>query len=184
MTSLKPFRQLIVLIVALWAIHLLNLVSADWLMMFGLEPRRFRGLDGIIAAPLLHGSFSHLMSNTMGMAVLGGLVCLHGARTFVRVSVFVTLVAGLVTWCVAREGLHVGASSLIFGYFGYLLGRGYVERTPKALIIAVIVVIFYGGLIWGVLPTQRGISWEGHLFGALAGFLAARTRIHTDAASP
>jgi len=102
-------------------------------MIFGIEPRRLRGLDGVIGAPFLHGNFSHLISNTVGLIVLGGLVCMHSAATFLRVTVFVTLAAGIATWLMARNGLHVGASSLVFGYFGYLLARGFVERTPVSL---------------------------------------------------
>ena len=180
MPNFGPFRPIILLIVAVWILHLVNAVTGGLLMPLGIEPRAFRGLDGVLAAPLLHGSFSHLLSNTAGLAVLGGLVCIHSQSTFWRVTVFVTIFAGLATWALARTGLHVGASSLVFGYFGYLVMRGFVERTPLALVIAVVVAVTYGGLLYGVLPNEKGVSWEGHLFGFLAGMLAARWRIHVN----
>lgn len=180
--TLKPGRisPIISLLAALWIIHLINALSGGVLMPLGIEPRTLRGLDGVLAAPLLHSSFGHLLSNTAGLGILGILICMQDRSTFWRVTVFVTIVAGLATWMLARKGLHVGASSLVFGYFGYLLMRGFVERTPSAVIIAVLVAATYGGLLYGVLPNQPGISWEGHLFGFLAGALAARWRIHLD----
>ena len=94
-------------------------------------------------------------------------------------TAFVTVVAGLATWALARQGLHVGASGLVFGYFGYLVMRGVVEKTMISVVIAVAVAVTYGGLLYGVLPNQTAISWEGHLFGFAAGLLAARWRIHS-----
>ncbi len=178
--KLGPISPIVTLLAALWIIHLINALSGGLLMPLGIEPRTLRGLDGVLAAPLLHGSFSHLLSNTAGLGILGILICIQDRSTFWRVTVFITIVAGLATWWLARSGLHVGASSLVFGYFGYLLMRGFVERTPASIIMAVLVAATYGGLLYGVLPNQRGISWEGHLFGFLAGALAARWRIHLD----
>ncbi len=175
-----PLTPVITLIALLWVIHVINALTGGLLLPLGIEPRQLRGLDGVLAAPLLHSSFSHLLSNTAGLGILGILICIQDRATFWRVTVFVTIIAGLATWLLARNGLHVGASSLVFGYFGYLLMRGFVERTPSAVLVAVLVAATYGGLIYGVLPNQRGISWEGHLFGFLAGALAARWRIHVD----
>ena len=175
-----PVGPIITLLGALWIIHIINVLTGGLLMPLGIEPRTLRGLDGVLAAPLLHSDFGHLISNTAGLGVLGVLMCVQSRSTFWRVTVFVTIIAGFATWILARSGLHVGASSLVFGYFGYLLMRGYVERTPVAIIVALIVAATYGGLLYGVLPNQRGISWEGHLFGFLAGALAARWRIHRN----
>lgn len=175
-----PVGPIITLLGAVWIIHIINVVTGGLLMPLGIEPRTLRGLDGVLAAPLLHSDFRHLMSNTAGLGVLGAVICVHSRSTFWRVTLFVTIIAGLATWALARSGLHVGASGLIFGYFGYLLMRGFVERTPIAVIVALVVAATYGGLLYGVLPNQSGISWEGHLFGFLAGTLAARWRIHRN----
>lgn len=182
MPNAGRFTPVLVLIALIWAIHVINVLLGGMLFAFGLEPRQLAGLDGLIAAPLLHSDLKHLMSNTAGLAILGSLVCVHGSHTFWRVSAFVAVVAGLATWILARQGLHVGASGLVFGYFGYLVARGVVERTPIALGIALVVAVTYSGLLYGVLPNQTGISWEGHLFGFLAGVLGARWRIHLDTA--
>jgi membrane associated rhomboid family serine protease len=176
--NLTPFRSLIFFVGLLWVLHVINVITGDWMHRFGLIPRSVNGLEGVLASPLIHGSFSHLISNTAGLLVLGALICIHGAGTFLRVTVFVAVVGGLATWLFARTGNHIGASGLVFGYFGYLVARGIVERTPKGIIIAVLVTLFYSGLLWGVLPGKKGISWEGHLFGFIAGLIAARWRIH------
>ncbi|MFK8029968.1 MAG: rhomboid family intramembrane serine protease [Gammaproteobacteria bacterium] len=178
--TLSRFRPVIMLILFIWAIHLVNVVTGGWLYFLGIEPRQIRGLDGVLAAPFLHGSFNHLLSNTTGLAILGVLICSFKSATFWRVTAFVTVIAGLGTWALAREGLHLGASSLVFGYFGYLVMRGLVERTFISVVVAAVVAVTYGGLLYGVLPNQTGISWEGHLFGFLAGLLAARWRIHLN----
>ncbi len=173
-----PFRPIVTLLVAVWVIHLVNLLTGGLLMPLGLEPRILRGLDGVLAAPFLHANFSHLLSNTAGLAVLGVLICLQSRRAFWRVTACIILVGGAATWLLARSGLHVGASGLVFGYFGYLVMRGWVERTPAAVMVALLVAITYSGLLYGILPSQKGISWEGHLCGFLAGMLAARWRVH------
>jgi len=141
---------------------------------YGLQPRSVSGLIGILTMPLLHGDLGHLVANTASMIVLGTLVAFRGARVFGRVTVHVMLVAGPMMWLVARNANHIGASVLIFGYLGFLLSIGIFERQVRSIVLSVLVGILYGGMIWGVLPGQPGISWEGHLFGCLGGIHAAR----------
>ncbi|MEM7083357.1 MAG: rhomboid family intramembrane serine protease [Pseudomonadota bacterium] len=178
MTLIGRLSPIFTVIVAVWFIHAVNVTTGGVLYAFGIEPRTLRGLDGVLGAPWLHGDWQHLLSNTAGLAVLGGLICLHSRSTFWRVTLFVTVLAGIATWALARPGLHIGASLLVFGYFGYLIVRGWVERTPMAIVTALMVASLYGGMLYGVLPTRPGVSFEGHLFGAVAGFLAARWRLH------
>ncbi len=175
-----PFKPVVSLLVIIWIIHFVNVITGGWLMPFGLEPRALRGLDGVMGAPFLHANLGHLLSNSAGLAVLGALICLQSGRAFWRVSAVVIIVGGMATWLLARTGLHVGASGLVFGYFGYLVMRGWVERTPMAVVVALLVAITYSGLLYGLLPGQRGISWEGHRYGFLAGMLAARWRVHHE----
>ncbi len=175
------FRPIVTLIVVVWAIHLVNVLTGGLLMSFGLEPRALRGLDGVLAAPFLHANFGHLLSNTAGLAILGALICLQSRRAFWRVTALIALVGGSATWLLAGSGLHVGASGLVFGYFGYLVMRGWVERTPAAVVVALLVAITYSGLLYGILPSQKGISWGGHLYGFLARMLAARWRVQLTA---
>lgn len=140
----------------------------------GIVPRTADGLRGIPLWPLLHASFGHVLSNTLPMAVLGGVIAIQGGRALLKVSAIVVLVSGVGVWVFARPGIHVGASGLVFGYFGYLVARAWYRRSFSAVLVAVLVAFFYGGLIFGVLPTFGFVSWEGHLFGLLAGVLAAK----------
>lgn len=158
-----------------WAMELGDaLVPGRWLDSNGIVPRTWDGLRGIVFAPLLHGGFGHLIANTVPFLVLGFLVLLRGLGTFVGVSLLIMLLGGLGVWLLAPGNtIHIGASGLIFGYIGYLLARGYFERSFGSLAIAVVVAVTYGGALWGVLPGQPGISWQGHLFGFLAGVATA-----------
>lgn len=159
----------------IWAIEIINLfVFHGKLRALGIYPRRIFGLRGIVFAPFLHGGIGHLIANTIPFVTLGWLVMLRRTSDFFTVSIITMFVSGLGTWMIGTPAFHIGASGLIFGYFGFLLLRGYFERNIPSILFSLIVFFFYGGLIWGVLPTQPGVSWEGHLFGFLGGVLAAR----------
>lgn len=164
-----------VLVGLMWLVGMLNLLFDYRLSDYGVVPRTAEGLIGIPLMPFLHGSFDHLVVNTMPMVVLGGLVAIHGSRKFLTATVFITLVGGGALWVVGRTAVHVGASGLVFGYFGYLIARAWYTRSLIAVLIAVVVAVVYGGILLGVLPFfQEGVSWEGHLTGLIAGALAAR----------
>lgn len=142
--------------------------------VFGIIPRNPIGLRGILFAPFLHGGLGHLIGNTVPFLVLGWLVMLRETSDFFVVSILSALVSGLGTWMFGATGTHLGASGVIFGYLGYLLARGYFERSAFAIMMSLFVGALYGSLIWGILPLQQGISWEGHLFGFLGGILSAK----------
>ena len=113
------------------------------------------------------------VSDVVGL-VLGWFVALAGTTALVEVTILVALFGGAGTWLIGRSGsVHVGASGVVFGYLGYLLGRGLFERSLGSILVSLVVGVLYGGLVWGVLPTRPGVSWEGHLCGFLAGVLAA-----------
>ena len=158
----------------LWGIELVNVAFGNRLLAFGILPRTIVGLRGIIFAPFLHGSFTHLLANTLPLLVLGSLVLLSGRRAFVRASVIIAVVGGGLTWAFGRAAYHVGASGLIFGYLGFLVAKAWYERQVLSILIALLAAGLYGGILWGVLPTTPGVSWEGHIFGFLAGLLAGR----------
>jgi len=161
-------------IALLWIVEIVDVaILSDRLEAHGIGPRRLDGLEGVLTAPFLHDDFGHLLANTIPLVVLGGLVLVAGIQRFAQVLVIVTIGAGVLIWLLARGGNHIGASILVFGFFGYLLGRGYFERSVGAIVVAVIVALVYGGLFWGLLPIRPGVSWEGHLFGLLAGIAAA-----------
>lgn len=159
-----------------WLVELLDhFVFRGSLDRFGIVPHSISGLQGILFAPFLHGSWPHLISNTVPFMILGWFVMLQETADFFIVTAFSMVTAGLGTWLFGAErSVHVGASSLVYGYLGFLLLRGYFERNQTSVMLSILVFFLYGGVVWGVLPTQAGISWEGHLFGFVGGVLAAR----------
>ena len=158
----------------LWSIECVNALLGHRLNRWGILPRTFAGLVGIPLSPFLHGSFAHLILNTVPLVTLGSFVAFYGTRIFLTVSLWIILLSGAALWLFGRSAYHVGASSVLFGYFGYLVARGWYERSITALLVAFLTLVLYGGIVWGVLPTRSYISWEGHLFGLLAGVLVAR----------
>ncbi len=140
----------------------------------GIQPRELDGLDGVLWAPVLHAGWQHLVANTVPVLVLGFFVLAGGVNQFVMVTATVWIVGGFGTWLVAAGGTHIGASILIFGWMMFLLVRGFYARSAGQITLAAMLFLFWGGMLWGVLPGVPGVSWEGHLFGALGGLLAAR----------
>jgi membrane associated rhomboid family serine protease len=152
---------------------------------FGIRPRTLDGLYGILYAPFLHGSFAHLMANTIPLLVLGWFVLLHGVKRFVFVTITVILISGLGTWLIGPpHSVHIGASGLVFGYFGFLLLNSWFERSLSSVLWAVLVFFLYGSLMWGVLPQGNNISWQGHLFGFIGGGAAAYLLARRPSAPP
>lgn len=163
------------LIALLWVLEIIDQLTGRALDQLGIRPRTISGLRGILFAPFLHGSITHLLANTVPFLTLGWFVMLRRTSDFWIVSAIAMLVGGLGTWLVgASYTVHIGASGVIFGYLGFLLSRGYFERSFISIALSVVIVVLYGGLLWGVLPGRIGVSWEGHLFGFVGGAIAAR----------
>ena len=163
------------IIVFLWLVEVVDAVIFHGsLDRYGVQPRTVIGLRGIIFAPVLHGGFGHLMANTIPFLLMGWFVLMRGTWEFVAVTGITAVTSGLGAWLFgAPNSVHIGVSGVIMGYFGYLLMRGYFERSLTAVLWSIFIIILYGGLLWGVLPGQNGVSWQSHLFGFLGGGLAA-----------
>ncbi|WP_332667705.1 rhomboid family intramembrane serine protease [Aeromicrobium sp.] len=158
----------------LYAIEVVDTVVSDRLDSHGVRPRTDEGLLGVVFAPLLHGGWAHLVANTIPLLVLGFLLALSGVRTWLSVTVIVWVVGGLGVWLFGDSNtVHIGASGLVFGWLVHLIVRGIFARSLRQLALGVVVFLVYGSVLWGVIPGRPGISWEGHLFGALGGALAA-----------
>ncbi|WP_165354538.1 rhomboid family intramembrane serine protease [Tropicimonas sp. IMCC6043] len=171
---MERFRWLAVLLGVIWIVEVVNLITSYALNgILGLRPRSIGGLDGILFMPILHGSLGHAAANTVPLAILGGLLAVSAPKVVLTASIVIVGLGGLGVWLFGNAAIHVGASGLIFGWFGLLLARGLVEKRPIPLMITVAVALVYGAMIWGILPGQPGVSWESHLFGAFAGILAA-----------
>ncbi|NEO07984.1 MAG: rhomboid family intramembrane serine protease [Moorea sp. SIO1F2] len=160
----------------MWIVELVDIfIFGRKLDLYGIIPRNPIGLRGILFAPFLHGGFSHLISNTIPFLVLGWFVMLQETSDFFVVTSITMVVGGLGVWLLgAPNSVHIGASVLIFGYLGFLLFRGFFERNLPSIFLSILVGFLYGGLVWGVLPSQPHVSWQGHLFGFIGGILAAR----------
>ena len=157
----------------MWAVEVIDLLPSTDLDRWGVRPRTLRGLFGVVLAPFLHSGFGHLFANTIPFLVLGAVIAVGSVGRFVQVSVIVGLTSGLGTWLFAAPGtVHIGASGLVFGYLTYLVARGFFAGRILWIIGGVVVLLFYGGILWGLLP-RPGVSWTGHVFGAVGGVLAA-----------
>jgi membrane associated rhomboid family serine protease len=170
---MNGFKTLAGLALLMLAVQVLNSASGYSLNHFGLIPRTLQGLPGIVLAPWLHGSFAHLASNLVPFLILGGLVMAEGRQRFVSVSLVVILLGGALVWLFGFRGVHVGASGWVFGLWGYILARAWFERSWRSLLAAAVTLFLYSGLVFGFLP-RAGVSFEGHLAGAFAGFIAAK----------
>lgn len=173
--AIRRFLPLLVIVAVIWLIELVDLIL--WginLDSFGIRPRKLGGLVNIVLAPFLHRGFGHLIANTLPFLLLGWFVLLRGTQEFVRVSVIALLVSGLAIWLLGgSRTVHLGLSGVIFGYLGYLLCRGYFERSAFSLVLALLALFLYGGMLWSLLVWQPGVSWLGHTFGFLGGGYAA-----------
>lgn len=165
------FQPVLILVALIWIVEVVNLFLGHRLVSWGILPRSFSGLIGIPLAPMLHGGFWHAVSNTVPLFILGALTLAGGKRMFWETTVNVSLLSGALVWVFAREAYHVGASGLVFGYFGVILARAFIERSFITIAIAIVTVMAYGGLLWGVVPMRIYVSFESHLFGLIAGFV-------------
>ncbi len=161
-------------VVALYVIEVVDVLVGHRLDRLGVEPRSADGLWGILFAPVLHGGWGHLEANTVPTLVLGFLVLVTGLVRGLEATAVIWVVGGLGVWLVAPgNSIHLGASVLIFGWLVYLMIRGVWTRRIGEIVLGVVLFLAYGTVLLGVLPGEPGISWQGHLFGAIGGALAA-----------
>ena len=160
---------------AVWVAFGVNMLLGGALLRFGIVPRTGDGLIGIVAAPFLHANLAHLTANTVSFLLFGWLVMLRDRRHFGVVTLMALLGSGLLSWTLGAPGsVHIGASGVVFGYFGFLLLAGFYARSAGSILLSLAVAVLWGGTVFGVLPGTPGISWQGHLGGFIGGVLAAR----------
>jgi membrane associated rhomboid family serine protease len=173
----RPFSAIATMVAftaLLWVIEFYDQATGAGLDGDGIVPRTESGLEGILWAPLLHGGFAHLMANTLPFLIFGFLVLANGFGRFLLVTALIWAISGLGVWLTAPAGsVTVGMSGVIFGWLTYLLVRGFFARSGTQILLAVVLFLLWGGILLGVLPGQPQVSWQGHLFGALAGVFAA-----------
>ncbi len=177
-------------ICVIWGIHIIKLLlgvffaAPDALVVYGILPRDIVGLRGVLFAPLLHGDFAHLISNSIPLFVLFSLIIYFYQRVAIRSFIMIYLLTGLAVWLLAGlvqfdeydygTRYHIGASGVVYGLVTFLLGNGIFRRNGKSIVIALIILFFYSGIFAGIIPDEDGkISWESHLYGALVGLFTA-----------
>lgn len=159
--------------VILWVIHLVSVLFQIDLTRMGILPRNFTGLLGIVTSPMVHGDFSHLISNTIPLVVLGWIIFFFYPKVSYLAFGFIYFFTGLLVWIFARQVYHIGASGVVYGFVSFLFFSGIFRRDNKSIALALIITFLYGGLVWGMIPGLKGISWESHFLGAVTGLLAA-----------
>ncbi|MEU4579409.1 MULTISPECIES: rhomboid family intramembrane serine protease [Nonomuraea] len=171
--ALAAFLLMVGLLAVMWAVEIVDYFMFGALDGFGIVGWEPAGLSGIFFAPFLHIGFGHLIANSLPLLVLGFLAALRGIGKFLLASLLIIVIGGVGTWFTSPDVVTVGASGLVFGYFGYILARGLFDRLLLDIVIAIGVGIAYWSILAGVLPNQPGISWQGHLFGLVGGVVAA-----------
>jgi len=157
----------------LLCIEIINLFTGRLLNQFSIIPRSIPSLPFIFTAPFLHASLQHFASNILTLCVFILLVLQFGQRKFMLLTLGLIIGTGLLVWLFGRNAYHLGASGIIYGYFGFLVLAGFLSRKIGLMLISVLVAVFYGAMVWGVLPSQPYISWESHFFGFVCGLLLA-----------
>ncbi|MFF1819458.1 rhomboid family intramembrane serine protease [Kribbella sp. NPDC058245] len=167
-------KLLAVLVGLMWLSEVIDTALNGRLDRYGIIARDPEGLIGIITSPFLHLGFGHLISNTLPLVTLGALIALSGAARLAAVTAVVAIIGGFGTWLISPPNtITIGASGVVFGYAAYLVARGIFNRRLTQVLVGVLVIGVWGSALLGGLLPQDGISWQGHLFGAIAGILAA-----------
>jgi len=169
--TIRDFKLLGFYVAVIWIIEIANQAFQHGLNQYGLVPREFEQIYGVITVHFLHWGFGHLISNTLPLLFLGSMVCLSGQA--LRVSISIAVISGIAVWIFARSGTHVGASGLVMGYWGYLISKALFDRSLKNLLIGIITIALYGGIVFSLFDFRASVSFEGHLFGFASGVLVA-----------
>jgi len=171
----EGFAIIGLMVLVMWVVEVVDTIDHHKLDQYGIEPHDTDGLIGIVTAPFLHAGFGHLIGNTVPFVVMGVLIALSGAARVIAVTAIVALVSGLGVWLIAPEHTnHIGASGVVFGYATYLIARGFYNRSALEIAVGLVIAAIFGSALLGGLAPQQGISWQGHLFGAIGGVVAAR----------
>jgi membrane associated rhomboid family serine protease len=170
------------MVLVMWGIEVINTLDSNGLDRDGLYSRNVGRFWGILTAPFIHASFQHLFDNTIPLLFLGAIIAMHGARRLAIVTGFVILIGGLGTW-IFGSGEEVGASGIVFGYATYLLARGFFDRSIWELAVGLVVGVVWGAVLLSSLVPHAGVSWQAHLFGAIAGVIVAWRLAREDQAS-
>lgn len=161
------------MLLLLWGIFLFNKLLGGRLFIFGIFPRRLWSLPTIFTAPFLHVDFNHLFFNCIPLVVLSNFILINGWDYFIHVTLAIIAISGALTWLLGKDGIHLGASGVITGYWGLLISDIFQQANVTAYILGAISLYYFAGIFLGIFPSRRGVSWEGHLFGLCAGVIVS-----------
>ena len=170
LTSLK-FSAIVLIII--WSVKIFEIVFDYDFTEYGVLPRNFNGLIGILFSPLIHSDVNHLLSNSLPVIILCLLIFNFYSQIAKKIFIYLYFISGLWLWCIGRESFHIGASGLIYAMASFLFFSGILRKNSQLSAVALLVIFIYGGLFWGLFPIDKNVSWEGHLTGFIAGILVS-----------
>lgn len=170
LTSLK-FSAIVLIII--WSVKIFEIVFDYDFNQYGVLPRKFNGLIGILFSPLIHSDVNHLLSNSLPVVILCLLIFNFYSQIAKKIFIYLYFISGLWLWCIGRESFHIGASGLIYAMASFLFFSGILRKNSQLSAVALLVIFIYGGLFWGLFPIHKNVSWEGHLTGFIAGILVS-----------
>ena len=173
LSLMSKFKALIFVCVLLLVVQLVNFITAYHLTQYGIHPRQISSVWTILTAPFIHGSFIHLINNVIGLCIFSVLYFVHTMDRYIKSLILIILISGALVWLFGRNAFHIGASGVVFGLWSLCIATAWFERKFINIVIAAVVIIFYGGVIYGVLPISSGVSFESHIFGVIAGIFCA-----------
>lgn len=173
--NISLFSPIFIFITIIWSIKLIEILfNTSYAYSLGLEPRSISSLVNIFTTPLVHSNLSHLISNTLPLIVFSIIILINEKKMkYTEILFFIVIFGGFFLWLFGRNAIHVGASGVIFGLFGYLIAAAIFRKKIFDIFVAIILIFFYWSIIYGILPNDNGVSWEGHLFGLVSGVLSS-----------
>ncbi len=171
--NLKSLKFSAIILIIIWSVKLFEIVFDYNFTEYGVLPRNFNGLIGILFSPLIHSDVNHLLSNSLPVIILCLLIFNFYSQIAKKIFIYLYFISGLWLWCIGRESFHIGASGLIYAMASFLFFSGILRKNSQLSAVALLVIFIYGGLFWGLFPIDKNVSWEGHLTGFIAGILVS-----------
>ena len=171
--NLKSLKFSAIVLIIIWSVKIFEIVFDYDFTEYGVLPRKFNGLIGILFSPLIHSDVNHLLSNSLPVIILCLLIFNFYSQIAKKIFIYLYFISGLWLWCIGRESFHIGASGLIYAMASFLFFSGILRKNSQLSAVALLVIFIYGGLFWGLFPIHKNVSWEGHLTGFIAGILVS-----------
>ena len=160
-------------LLTMWLVKIIEVNFNFSFVKFGVSPKTFSGLKGILFSPFIHKDFTHLLNNSYPVLILGGMLFSFYRKIAIRIFLWLFFISGFWLWIIGRPSFHIGASGIIYALASFILVSGIIRKNPRLSAVSLVVIFLYGSMIWGILPTNEAVSWEGHLAGFVAGIIVA-----------